>query len=386
MPILSDSQLSRLKAHKYASTGNTFSDAILQIWWNAVVSKMPLWVAPNLITLTGLFINCVTSALVIGNSLQANSNEVPSKYFFAAGIGLFIYQTLDAIDGKQARRTGTSSPLGELFDHGCDSVSNLVITVSSACAFSMGTFPNYMFFFFINNIALFYLAHWQTYCSGCLIFNKFDVTEVQLQAIFFYIASGFLGPHFFIQQISFLPYNLALIKYMIFLMFIGSCLYSYNAFKHIFHGGVGKNGTTVAQTSVLSPIVPLGIVISCAFYVFKHSGENIFENHPILFMLMFGTSSAKLTCNLIVASMSKSTLDMLDFCMMGPIMLSVYVYFGIEIYASYVNIPISEYYILLLGFLYTISNFVIYCVRICKEISANFGIAILTIPYTRKEN
>jgi hypothetical protein len=25
---------------------------------------------------------------------------------------------MDAIDGKQARRTGTSGPLGELFDHG----------------------------------------------------------------------------------------------------------------------------------------------------------------------------------------------------------------------------------------------------------------------------
>jgi phosphatidylglycerophosphate synthase len=36
---------------------------------------------------------------------------------------LFIYQTLDAIDGKQARRTKSNSPLGELFDHGCDGVS-----------------------------------------------------------------------------------------------------------------------------------------------------------------------------------------------------------------------------------------------------------------------
>lgn len=33
-------------------------------------------------------------------------------------IGMWIYQSLDAIDGKQARRTGTSGPLGELFDHG----------------------------------------------------------------------------------------------------------------------------------------------------------------------------------------------------------------------------------------------------------------------------
>jgi ethanolaminephosphotransferase len=33
-------------------------------------------------------------------------------------LGFFIYQSFDAIDGKQARRTGTSGPLGELFDHG----------------------------------------------------------------------------------------------------------------------------------------------------------------------------------------------------------------------------------------------------------------------------
>jgi phosphatidylglycerophosphate synthase len=43
--------------------------------------------------------------------------------YFLTALGLFVYQSLDAIDGKQARRTGTSSPLGELFDHGCDSVS-----------------------------------------------------------------------------------------------------------------------------------------------------------------------------------------------------------------------------------------------------------------------
>jgi ethanolaminephosphotransferase len=33
-------------------------------------------------------------------------------------VGLFIYQSLDAIDGKQARRTGMAGPLGEMFDHG----------------------------------------------------------------------------------------------------------------------------------------------------------------------------------------------------------------------------------------------------------------------------
>lgn len=30
---------------------------------------------------------------------------------------------MDNMDGKQARRTGTSSALGLLFDHGCDAVN-----------------------------------------------------------------------------------------------------------------------------------------------------------------------------------------------------------------------------------------------------------------------
>jgi hypothetical protein len=29
-----------------------------------------------------------------------------------------MYQSLDAVDGKQARRTGLAGPFGEMFDHG----------------------------------------------------------------------------------------------------------------------------------------------------------------------------------------------------------------------------------------------------------------------------
>ena len=40
---------------------------------------------------------------------------------------LFMYQTLDAVDGKHARATGQSTPLGALFDHGIDgSVMNIM--------------------------------------------------------------------------------------------------------------------------------------------------------------------------------------------------------------------------------------------------------------------
>lgn len=63
--------------------------------------------------------------------MLAASKEVvepcaPRWLFFTFAIGLFVYQSLDAIDGKQARRTGTSGPLGELFDHGCDALNTTV--------------------------------------------------------------------------------------------------------------------------------------------------------------------------------------------------------------------------------------------------------------------
>lgn len=50
-------------------------------------------------------------------------SQAPLWAYLLCAVGLFVYQSLDAIDGKQARRTNSSSPLGELFDHGCDSLS-----------------------------------------------------------------------------------------------------------------------------------------------------------------------------------------------------------------------------------------------------------------------
>lgn len=53
-------------------------------------------------------------------------------------ICLFAYQSLDSIDGKQARRTGMAGPLGELFDHGCDALNTTV----SAFFSSLKPLPN----------------------------------------------------------------------------------------------------------------------------------------------------------------------------------------------------------------------------------------------------
>lgn len=80
-------------------------------------------------------------------------------------------QILDGIDGKQARRTQTSGPLGELFDHGLDSWTAMPITV---CMFSVfgradhSVSPLRMYFILWNVFGNFYLSHWEKYNTGVL--------------------------------------------------------------------------------------------------------------------------------------------------------------------------------------------------------------------------
>jgi hypothetical protein len=71
-------------------------------------------------TLSGLLINFVSWLIVF---LPVSFAEGRWAFLWYAA-SLWTYQALDALDGKQARRTGSSSPLGELFDHGIIMIYN----------------------------------------------------------------------------------------------------------------------------------------------------------------------------------------------------------------------------------------------------------------------
>ena len=78
--------------------------------------------------LTGLLLACELGRYQ-GQGQQWNkavlsSEQVPSWILLMAAVSIFLYQTCDALDGAQGRRTGQDFPTEEIFDHGCDSVSN----------------------------------------------------------------------------------------------------------------------------------------------------------------------------------------------------------------------------------------------------------------------
>ena len=77
----------------------------------------------------------------------------------------------DGTDGKQARRTGTSSPLGELFDHGLDSWVTLFMPLGMYNVFGRGDFslpPWRAFYVFAGVMLTFVVTHWEKYNTGIL--------------------------------------------------------------------------------------------------------------------------------------------------------------------------------------------------------------------------
>lgn len=107
-----------------------------------------MWVAPNLLTFTGFMLTAINYLLIAfydygfkAATQIENYPPIPRWVFLFTSVALMVAYTLDGIDGKQARRTGTSTPLGELFDHGLDSYSSLFIMIYLFSLFGIHDFP-----------------------------------------------------------------------------------------------------------------------------------------------------------------------------------------------------------------------------------------------------
>lgn len=62
---LSAAQLRRLEEHRYSAAGVSLLEPPLQLYWTWLLQWIPLWMAPNSITLLGLAINMLTTLVLI---------------------------------------------------------------------------------------------------------------------------------------------------------------------------------------------------------------------------------------------------------------------------------------------------------------------------------
>lgn len=168
------------------------SKYILNPWWTYAATFMPDWLAPNAITLIGVSGMLMSIFFTVYYTPELTGDGPRWLYFFSA-ISLFFYQTMDNIDGKQARRTGSSSPLGELFDHGIDSLNCTYGGIVQTAAVALGS-TSYGALMVVSTCIGMYFSTWETYYTHTLYLGVVNgPTEGLVVSLSTMVISGVMG-------------------------------------------------------------------------------------------------------------------------------------------------------------------------------------------------
>ncbi len=174
MPILSTEERLNVRNYKYhgGDSSPIYKYVLSPFAQFCVDNFTPMWVAPNLVTLTGLFVAVIATVLTLIYNPMLTSVG-PRWLHLVTGASIFVYQTLDNMDGKQARRTGSSSALGMLFDHGCDAINACLTAISMSSV--LGTGWTYkMFLPLCCGFIPFYFQTWEEYYLGAMVLPPFN--------------------------------------------------------------------------------------------------------------------------------------------------------------------------------------------------------------------
>lgn len=103
MVYVRQDKLPGLKEYKYSGVDHSLvSRYILKPFYtNVVIKCFPMWMAPNLITLTGFMFVVVNFCTLLWYNPNLDQ-DCPTWVYYSWAIGLFLYQTFDAVDGSQA--------------------------------------------------------------------------------------------------------------------------------------------------------------------------------------------------------------------------------------------------------------------------------------------
>jgi ethanolaminephosphotransferase len=164
--VLSQDGVTQIAEHKYAAGDYTPFDLWMNPVWQSLTEKLPMGLAPNMVTLLGGLHCVVAYGLTWWYSENFDNWNVPGWVLVANGYCIVAYYTLDCMDGKQARRTGSSSPLGQLWDHGWDCLA-CQGQISSVTSWIPCT---YTWFWGMQGVMqfAFFTAQWEEYYTGTL--------------------------------------------------------------------------------------------------------------------------------------------------------------------------------------------------------------------------
>ncbi|XP_062077040.1 choline/ethanolaminephosphotransferase 1-like [Humulus lupulus] len=377
-----------LHRYKYNGVDHSYlAKYVLQPFWSRFVKIFPLWMSPNMITLIGFMFLLTSVMLGVIYSPQLDSPP-PRWVHFAHGLLLFLYQTFDAVDGKQARRTNSSSPLGELFDLGCDA---LACALESLAFGSTAMCGRDTFWFWVISAVPFYGATWEHYFTNTLILPVVNgPTEGLVLIVVCHFFTAIVGAEWWAQQfgksmpflnwvpfISEIPTSRLVLFFMVAFAVIPTISFNVHNVSKVVQA---RKGSMLLALAMLYPFaVLLGGVLAWDYL----SPSDIIRSYPHLVVLGTGLAFGFLVGRMILAHLCDEPKGLKT----GMCMSLLYIPFAIaNALTARLNdgVPLVDESLVLLGyFLFTLVLYLHFATSVIHEITTALGICCFRI--TRKE-
>jgi len=389
---LDDAALEAIRQHKYNGVDKSIIyNLVLKHFWEWCVRFVPLWLAPNMITLLGTIAIVINYLVVVYYCPNFEITEsCPRWVFLLCAVCLFWYQTMDNLDGKQARRTGSSSPLGQLFDHGCDS---LVVTLQALITSTLGGFG--LGWLCLSQIILpwtmFWLCTWEEYHTGVLYLGYINGPEEGIVSIVsLYIMTYFVGPEFWqrpykevfgLQHVSQLPdYKMNMIMFLACLtpVFFGSISITFKVLNH-----VKKHNRSVGDA--LSQAVSFALFCGSIF-LWYFLDPVLWSNYGHWILCALGLAFGEIVSTLIIRHMSgHRPVEFIQRCQIPLFIMTAFTVIGKVVLNDYrLNDERISPEIVLVGFLIATTSSYIHFVRsIIMELTTFLKIRAFVIPYKK---
>ncbi|KAK7392877.1 hypothetical protein VNO78_21327 [Psophocarpus tetragonolobus] len=368
-----------LHRYKYSGVDHSYmAKYVLQPFWSRFVNFFPLWMPPNMITLMG-FMFLVASAL-LGYIYSPQLDTAPPRWVhFAHGLLLFLYQTFDAVDGKQARRTNSSSPLGELFDHGCDA---LACTFEAMAFGSTAMCGRSTFWWWLISAITFYGATWEHYFTNTLILPVINGPTEGLMIIYLaHFFTAIVGAEWWVHQfgkslpfLSWLPYlsGIPTFKAVLCLMIAFGVTPTVTCnVNNVYKVVKARNGSMPLALAMLYPFVVLVGGVLMWDYL---SPSDIFGKYPHLVIMGSGLTFGYLVGRMILAHLCDEPKGLKT----GMCMSLVYLPLAIaNVLASRLNdgVPLINERLVLLGYCgFSVTLYLHFATSVIHEITNALGI------------
>ncbi|KAL2018581.1 hypothetical protein VTK56DRAFT_623 [Thermocarpiscus australiensis] len=318
---ISDDALIHLKSYKYSAVDKSpISHYVLRPYWNAFVELLPLWLAPNMVTLLG-FMCIVFNIGLLVVMMPDLEGPAPPWVYYSFAFGLFMYQTFDNVDGKQARRTGTSSGLGELFDHGIDSLNCTLASLLETAAMGLGTSKSGVFTALCPCLPMFF-STWETYHTHTLYLGVINgPTEGLLLACTVMALSGYYGPGIWTEPLvnllgdrASLFKSLGLTDDMLgdisirdlwVTVIVASLLFTHIPFC-IYHVVKARRERGLPVAPVFLEWTPMAVyTLSIGAWLYSPHSTIRSENHLVLFCVIMSFVFGRMTTKMILAHLTR---------------------------------------------------------------------------------